>query len=665
MNREAEISSQGIRKILRNYKCTNAIAEFIWNGFDAKASIIDIDYKISQLGHIEYLSIKDNGSGINFTQLNLKFDKFYDSEKTIEIESPKHSSILHGKNGVGRLTFFTFANNAEWLTTYKLNGTLKGTKIDINSDNLKKYTAVETDIPFFECGTNVTFTNLLITETNLNQEVLPFITNEFCWFLELNKERNYQININQIPLDYSHLIKDSLPFEIVSGNEKFNINFVHWTDALNKEYSKFYYLNSESVEVFKDFTTLNRKGDQFYHSVYIKSSFFNNFNFHTQEDSTQLILFDKAKSEPIYKQLIKSLNEFLRSKRKPFLRVYAEQLVHEYDSSGIFPNFKNSWEQLRKTELEETIIGLYEVQPKLFTNLNLEQKKVFVRFLNLLLDSNERESIFSIMDEITSLDSEERAELSNLFKTTTLNRILSTIKLIEDRYKAYYQIKELVFNESIKADEVHHLQSIIENHYWIFGEEYHLVTAAEPRFNEALKRYVYLLRGEIIQPNIEHPSKYKEMDIFLCRQEKLIDKIHNVVVELKHPLIKLGEKQLSQVKEYMNVILSEDEFNANNMTWDFILVGNDFNKKNEIELALENARPHGEKSLVWKTQNYKIYVKKWSEVFNEFEIRHNFIDERLKLERAKLMIYNLTAKEIVDASIDSSALGKPELKIVN
>jgi hypothetical protein len=68
-------------------------------------------------------------------------------------------------------------------------------------------------------------------------------------------------------------------------------------------------------------------------------------------------------------------------------------------------------------------------------------------------------------------------------------------------------------------------------------------------------------------------------------------RLKNIIVELKHPLIRLGEKELTQVKTYMNVILKEPEFNGNNMSWEFFLVGSTFNTKKEIENALEMPSP--------------------------------------------------------------------------
>jgi hypothetical protein len=453
--------------------------------------------------------------------------------------------------------------------------------------------------------------------------------------LELNKAKNYSIIINGEPLDYTQNILDfQNDIEIIyePSNTKFKIKYIQWEHSLNKEYSKYYFLKENEIEVYKDYTTLNKKGDEFFHSVYISSNFFNNFNFNSNEDENNKTLFVNTKSSPEYKYLIKEVNKILHEKRKPYLRNYALKLVEKYEQDGVMPVYKNEWEKkYKKSQLEETIIGLYRAQPKLFASLNIDQKKTFVRLLDLLLDSNEHESIFKIIDEIVELEPEERQDLSNLFKTTKLNRIINTIKLIEDRYKTINLLKELVFNPDLKANEVDHLQKIIENHYWIFGEQYHLVTAAEPKFEEALRRYHYLLYQEDIDKKIEHPNKYKEMDIFACRQNILSNRIENIVIELKHPNIKLGRNQYIQVDKYLETILSKPEFNALNMSWEFYLIGNDFDGSGFIERQVETNANHGIPSLIhWHDKGrVKVYAKKWSEVFADFEIKHNFLDEKL------------------------------------
>jgi hypothetical protein len=665
-----KITSRGIQKILKNYNEKLAVVEYIWNGFDAKANTIYINYSANELGHLETLSITDNGYGIELSKLSSKFNPFYDSEKAVEISSPKHTSIMHGKNGVGRLTFFTFAHNAKWTTTYKEKDELVSGSIQINIDGLNTFQPTIFENPIQnQTGTEVSFFNITISKEDLENSIIPFLICEFCWFLELNKAKNYSIIINGEPLNFTQNIldfQDDIEIIYEPSNTAFKVKYIQWQASLHKEFSKYYFLNGNEIEVYKDYTTLNKKGDEFFHSVFISSDFFNDFDFNSNEDEIQSKLFGKAKSSPEYKYLIKEVNKILREKRKPFLRIYASILVEKYEQDGIMPVYENEWEEkYKKPQLEETIIGLYEAQPKLFASLNIDQKKTFVRLLDLLLDSNERENLFKIIDEVVELESEEREDLVNLFKTTKLNRIIETIKLIEDRYKTFYLLKDLVFNPDLKANEVDHLQKLIESHYWLFGEQYHLVTAAEPKFEEALRRYHYLLYQEDVDKKIEHPNKYKEMDIFACRQSILTNRIENVVIELKHPNIKLGRNQYIQVDKYLETILSEPEFNAPNMSWEFYLIGNDFDGSGFIERQIETNANHGIPSLVhWHDKGrVKVYAKKWSEIFTEFDIKHKFLNDKLKLEREQLSNELKTAKEVVEAAQENTAVQPAEVKI--
>ena len=253
-------------------------------------------------------------------------------------------------------------------------------------------------------------------------------------------------------------------------------------------------------------------------------------------------------------------------------------------------------------------------------------------------------------------------DLAEVLKTTQLSNVISTIKMIGDRVKAIDELSCMVYDKNFDANERDNLQTFIEHHYWIFGEQYHLVTAAEPKFEEALRRFVYLLHGKDAKTTIEHPSKNREMDMFAVRCMQSSKEIDNIVVEIKHPNIPLGRKELEQVKDYMSVILEQDQFNGKNMNWEFYLIGNASSKY--IDSEMESARPHGEKYLVHKiaSERYKIFVLTWSEVITNFEIRHNFLLEKLELERDKLVTDKTSADDVVADLHRNSAsmIYKPE-----
>jgi hypothetical protein len=420
MSVKVNITSKGIQKVLKNYNEKQAIAEYIWNGFDANADTIEIDYVANALGLLESLTIADNGYGINFERLQQKFDPFYESEKSLQIVAPKHTSKMHGRNGVGRLTFFTFAHNATWQTTYQSEQGFCYGEIQISTGGLNSYSHDFTAKPTVKgkTGTTVSFTNLRIGEQEMNELVLPYLINEFCWFIELNKHKNYSIIVNGNAMDFSSNVKTLEEFNLFYPDTSvtFKIKYVHWKENLHKELSKYYFL-AGGEEIYKDYTTLNKKSDDYFHSIYIDSDFFRDFDFKSFENEGQVAIFGAAKSSPEYRFLIKELTAYLKEKRKPFLKEYANRLIEAYEQDEIFPVYADENEKrLKKPELVGLIKALCELEPKLFNSLNTDQKKTLVRLIGLLMLSDQRDELYEMFSGMMELEADEQNELLHLIK---------------------------------------------------------------------------------------------------------------------------------------------------------------------------------------------------------------------------------------------------------
>lgn len=423
---------------------------------------------------------------------------------------------------------------------------------------------------------------------------------------------------------------------------------------MNDEYSRFYFLNNDLELKNTRTTLLNKKGDNFWHSVIIINDFFNEINCDREEEENNLQtkLFENVSDRKLFRNLILRLNEFLKSKRRPFLREQAVTLINKYEEEKVFPEFgNNDWDKARKQGLEDFVKGLYEVEPAVFMKLNKEQKRVFLELLNLVMDSGERDSLFKIIDAVVELDSNDRKEFAKILESTRLKQVISTIKLITDRLVTLENLKKLVFNHELKANEVVNLQTFIEKHYWIFGEEYRMVCAEEVKFEEALRRYVYILRGVDEKTYIKHPHKYKEMDLFLAGTDFRNGKPHNVVVEIKNPstIKQLKSEQLTQLERYMDVILKQDCFNDANEYWTFMLIGQDYD--DIVGRRVTNKYT----GLILEGDNYRLYVKKWSEITNEVERRLKYLLDKLKVERAKLSGSN-TLNDVMQEIVSNSAV---------
>jgi len=645
-----QLTTEGIRKHLGATTPEQAIAEYIWNGLDARAKNITVDQVLNEAGGIEEITIHDDGDGICHKEHESKFGVFLDSEKIKLRKSQKRtSSDNHGKDGIGRLTFFVFANNAEWTTVYELAGKRYRFKISVSAENLISYPItehqqVDDNTPK---GTTVKFTNINSSLIDLSSAKLRnYLICEYCWKLILNDNMRIQLcneqlmpgdNIAEV-IEYCPILKESPPALV---------KIVRWKEKLHKEYSRYYFLNSTKEEKYTDFTSLNKKGDSFFHSVYVESKFFDDFSIDKSiEAQADLNLGGGTTKSDWFKAVVLSTDRFMRDVRKDFLKKSTDDLITKFEQKGILPTYneKNIWEIAKHDNLAATIGELYNLQPSLFSSGSTEQKKIFVRLIDQLLDANEAESLYQIIAQVLDLDTEEKSELLGILKSSKLGSIIKATKLIQDRYRALEQIKRLNWDPDLKAKEVPHIQAFMESHYWMIGEEYSLVVAAEKDFEQALRELYRKIDKPLAGENIEHKDKQKELDVFLVRQDRHHGKIHNVVLELKHPKKPLGRKFAQQIQNYFEVIASDPRFNAANMEWSYYLIGNKFDETGHIENLLENAKPHGESSLIYKVRNHKIYVKLWSELFAEIEMRHQFLNDRLQIQRDLIAVDEGVAK---------------------
>ena len=320
----------------------------------------------------------------------------------------------------------------------------------------------------------------------------------------------------------------------------------------------------------------------------------------------------------------------------------------------------------RKKELDNLVETLYTAQPKIFTGLNDENKKIMIHLLQLIMDNSNKPELFEVLQQVIDLDEDEIKELAEVLKYTTLNNITKVIKLLQDRIKVIQGLKEIVFDDKQFAKEVEHIQEVVEKHYWLFGEQYSLITAAEPDFEQALKGLLIATKGDDSKVIIDHEDKNKEMDIYMIRQDRRGNVTENVVVELKRPTVPLGEEQLSQVKKYMRVIKSDDRFNASNVKWTYFLVGNRYNKNGYIQDEIDGHRALGEPHLVHadRNGNNKIYVLTWSDIFDEFSLRHDYLMCKLELEKEIWLKKHDSIENVVEdikensATLDSALIPK-------
>lgn len=667
---KVSITDNGIRSgVTADSK--KAICEYIWNGFDANATCVELEYKCNEVGHVLEFSIRDNGEGIRRDTLDITFGKYQDSNKS---KSFQWSSQVKGRKGKGRYSFHCFATKADWISVYQDGDQLLKHHISIGSDDMTHFDDHGEDgdnkrVHTGNTGTIVSFTNISLTQEFLESEdFINYLKKEYAVFLKLNESYGKQIIINGTPLDYQSIIADSddTKYEISekdgSHTYTFDVTFIRWKEKIKENYSS-YFLDSNQMERCEKTTTLNKKDTQFHHSVYVQSSYFDEFVPTTKEknqtnseteDTIQLTIEgadfrgNKSEKDYVFKRLVELLKKWIVGKQKEYIHdVAGEELWNRYENNGTVNIPQNDYEQPLYEDLKQTVKGIYAVQPKIFTNLKKESAKALVGCIKLLLQTDKREDILIILESVVKMTDEERHRLADILQRNELSNITNTIAMLEDRFRTVSALKAMVFDKSLNAYEVDDVQRIVSSAFWLFGEQYNIITEAEPDFQQALELYLKKLqenkkgkkKDEVKVEKMTDPDKNKEMDIFATRQTRNNQSVENIIIELKRPNVKLGVKELGQIKTYMRVILNEPQFNSTKAQWTFILVGNELSKNKAIEAEYKTNQSWGKKDLVMKITEgteYEIYVKTWSTIFDEFEIRHNFLLERLQTKREKL-----------------------------
>lgn len=618
-----------------------AIAEYIWNGFDAGASTVDIRYEQSdELGNFASLSIADNGKGIRRDTLEHTFGRFLDSQKQ---RSFQRTSDVRGKKGKGRFSFQQFAFEAEWTTRYYTpEGKLMQYSITIKVEDLATYSVsneFELDSSLYSSGTEVKFSNIhdLSVAHITSDSFCDFIVQQYSWFLCLNEAKNFSVQLNGVSFDYKILIDVEETTNINIFDNIFEVTFIRWTRKISDKYY-YYMMNSNLHENFKELTSFNNNNIDFYHSIYVRSSYFDKF-YYEKKPSTRYDGFVNQ-SDATYKKLLKELKLFLSKKEKSFVcDVAATKLIQSYEANGILPFFKASeYDQFRKQDLTNTIKGIYAIQPKIFKGLKKEQQKTLVAFLNLLLDSEEREKILFILDGIVTLNEEERNQLANVLHSTTIGRINKVANMMHNRLEAVECLKRLVYDNTRFTTERDHIQKIIEKCFWLFGEQYHLVSA-DVTFEKALAEYLYILDGyrESEKIEITNPDHNRRPDIFLCRKRQVGDAKsssmleENIIVELKRPSVNIGIEQHRQVEDYLRLIKKEARFNSESRLWKFYVVSKDVEQ--DVKDKHESFKHLGKRYLSYQEKNFEIYSMSWDDIFQEFSYRHEYILGNLNFDK--------------------------------
>lgn len=632
-NTKLKINQQSIRTELKSYKDKpiDCLFEYVWNSFDAKATKVELLFDSPQegIGSVTNVRLIDNGDGWDFDD-DATTNNFMSSTKKNKI----NNTLPKGQFGRGRYSFIWIAE--------KLTILSKGKQLTLchSTDIVKE------DSDFNNKGTQINFVGVYenFSDVLLSEKLQNNLAMEFGWFLLENDQ--YQISINGINLNIESFIKDSKDYSAESLPENitknidftFNAKIVLWKNKPS-EYSKFYFLDTLNKEITKVNTGLNKKSDDFWHSVYIKSSMFSSLGDVSEGDDDsihQKLTFGDERTERIKRHIIKFLKEELAKIRKPYLikqsdvlleNLKAEELIPDLVEFGIYD--EESYGDLIKT--------VYTISPSLFIGKSKPERKFICATFAGLLSTQDDTLIKVIIEQLQELSEDEKNDLLEILNRSSLSNVIKTIKEIDHRLEVVDKLKFLISEHEKETLEVKHLQKILDENFWLFGEQFRLFSSTEGALKNVLVDYAKTILG-IEDPKLENnPSG--EVDLFLTKTESIGDHHQqNTIVEIKRASKNLGKTEYDQIEMYMEKIIAENLCNGDNQYWEFYLIGKDYG--DHIKNKIDSAKNHGEASrgLCYniKDGRVKIYVRKWSDVLEvEWGSKMKFLREKLQIQTQK------------------------------
>ncbi|PZS17608.1 MAG: histidine kinase [Pseudonocardiales bacterium] len=604
-----------------------AVVELIWNAIDAEAPEVTVTLVHDDiLGAITKTTVADTGHGIARDELDATFGRIGGSWKRFATKTKNGKRGLHGERGEGRLRAFALGNRVTWVShSVDTTGALQ--RVEVGGSTAHRHvfnydSKLASDSP---TGTVVTAWNdsqksLGILEA---ESTLDVLRSHFAPVL-LNDE-HLSLTYNGVPIDPADAIASSddspLPFTDEDGNaHAASLRIIEWKSG--KHRAIYYGQDAEHFvheESAKDIET------QFRYSAYVT------WDGLDHEALSILGLGDMA-GGPVG-ALWSAARDGIRSHFAGRRRERRKEQLEKWKKEKVYP-----YEGKAKSETEKAERAVFDVVASTLASQISNKSKDSARVTLTLLQSALRqdpEKLGTLFHEVAALTSTDRDTLARLLGETTLPAIIKAANVVTSRNKFLAGLERLLFppEGTDTIGERDHLHPMLERELWIFGEAYHLMSS-ERGLTEMLRNHLRLegLPTKGVQPVKRWDEKGGRVDLHLAVKMQEFDISRHLVVELKAPEITLGRKELDQVEDYANTVLKNAAFATDKATWDFILVGTDYDELVENRF-IEGGRSQGQVLAPPPKSGrptVRVFVRRWRDILDENRGRLRFMTSNLE-----------------------------------
>ncbi len=610
---------------------------------------------------ISAVRVEDDGHGISSDEVEATFGRIGDSWKKRSERTKNGVRVLHGKLGEGRLRAFALGSRVVWASrSINTAGEHQNVVITGNRSNRHVFRWDATTAASSATGTTVTAHNdeqrsLSALEVD---DAIAILRSHFAPIL-LNEPR-LTVRFDGATLDPAQEILHDTQLDISFGETAAHHGRLCVIEWRSGKHRALYFGSDEQHFVYEE--PGSEIESQYPYSAYVTWD-------GLDADRVAVLGLGDLAPEPVddlWRAVRLAIREHFASRRRERRR---EQVQH-WKETGIYPYRGDP-----ATEPERAERAVFDVVSGALAP-HISKRKPNARLtLALLRDAirHDPDKLTAILHEVVSLSEADRDALTQLLSETTLPAIIRSANLIASRHKFLGGLEHLLFDpdDSPTVGERDHLHRILERELWIFGEAYHLMSS-ERGLTELLRTHLRLqgLPAKDALPVTRWDGKIGRVDLHLVAKYQEHDRVRHLV-ELKAPGITVGRKELDQVEDYGNAILSGPQFSSSTAHWDLILVATSLDDVAQNRLQADDF----EIGRFWgpapKPAQPRVtaYVRRWRDIIDENKRRLDFVTSALEhdptifegLDYVRQKYADLLPSSVVGhaAGLASSADGRP------
>jgi Histidine kinase-, DNA gyrase B-, and HSP90-like ATPase len=601
-------------------KPVKALAEAIWNSLDAGADHVDVSFEYTALNAISTVVITDDGEGITPERAEAGFAEYGDSWKRHLDARTYNDRHVHGRRGRGRYHILDLGLGAIWTSVAQhVSGGTMRTELSLGTTDPKSFKVSDLGEGTGATGTVLRVTNVSAdVDKALNRDDLAEqLASEFALYIRQYPE--VEIKVAGTVIDPSSLHEEPVLLEVAVEEIEpvAKVQFIEWHKKMEAD-RQFYLCDSHGAALVDIPSEI--RAAEFHFTAYVCWD-----GFTQPPSSAHLALIGGGTGALV----LDAAREVVTAHLAERAQERSAETLEEWKRDQSYPFAGEP-----RTKSEEVVRKSFDIvavsAAPVLSEMGRNQRRFSMELMKVVVETDPS-AIKRVMKEFLRLPEERVEELADLFDRTTLEKIITASHGIINRLDFLEGLKTLVFNADAKRQtrERTQLHKMLEVESWLFGDEWTL-TASDQTLRRVLHKHLRLL-GEHVSyensmPASQQAGKVLIPDLVLSGSASSYSKSREyLVIELKRPSVTLGKVELDQIEGYARAITKDEQFTQTDVTWDFWLIGNDYDEyiKDKLESP---GNPHG-CALVART--YRIHVRSWAEIIREAEHRLRYVQQAL------------------------------------